>query len=61
MKLFQIYITDAPVAALPPALEQASQELRACFADCEYSLWNDEALRMFLRQAFGGDVVQAYD
>jgi hypothetical protein len=61
MKLFQIYITDAPVEALPPALEQVSQEMRACFVDCEYSLWNDEALRVFLRQNFGCDVLRAYD
>ena len=60
-KLFQIYITDTPVATLPPALAQVSQELRACFDGAEYALWNDAALRAFLQQEFDTDVLQAYD
>jgi len=61
MKLFQIYITDPPATALPQALESLSQELRTCFADFDYSLWNDQALREFIRQCFAADVLQAYN
>jgi len=61
MRLFQIYITDTPVAALPPSLELAFQELQTCFVGAEYSLWNDQALRAFLQQQFEPDVLQAYD
>jgi mannosyltransferase OCH1-like enzyme len=60
-RLFQIYITEAPVDRLPPVLEEASQELRACFIDAEYSLWNDASIRAFLTQEFEGDVLKAYD
>lgn len=60
-RLFQIYITEAPVDRLPPVLEEASQELRASFIDAEYSLWNDASIRAFLTQEFEGDVLKAYD
>ena len=61
MRLFQIYITESPVDRLPPVLEEASRELRTCFVDAEYSLWNDAMIREFLRKEFDGDVLRAYD
>lgn len=59
--LFQIYITESPVSGLPPAIERVSLEMQQCFVDHHYSLWNDEAIRQFLRQHFDRDVQRAYD
>lgn len=60
MNLFQIYLTDFPLAHLPPQLEASAVKLRSSFIDTQYFLWNDVTLQLFLQENFGAAVLKAY-
>ena len=58
--LFQILITESTANGLPPAIEEITKEMRFRFAEYNYSLWNDIALREFIAQHFEPAVLESY-
>ena len=57
----QIFLSLDAREELPLPLRQVSAQARDLFADFQYCLWRDEAIRQFLAAHYGQDVLQAYD
>jgi hypothetical protein len=57
----QIFLSDQPVALLSPALELASDSVRAGFPAAHYRRYDEAAVQGFLRAHFDPDVRAAYD
>ncbi len=61
MHISQIFIADAPENRLPPALESASNTIRAAFPNAHHTLFNRETLRAFISQHYDSEVTWAFD
>jgi mannosyltransferase OCH1-like enzyme len=60
MNVFQIFISDSP-APLPPYLQQCIDSVKMAFPQHPYRLFDGEALRAFIAEQYGAEVVNAYD
>ena len=58
--IFQIYITDSEVPGLPTAIEELTKEMILSFSDYNYSLWNDNSIKEFIRHNFEPAVLNTY-
>ena len=55
----QIFLSLDAREELPLPLRQVSAQARDLFADFQYCLWRDDAIRQFLAAHYGQDVLQA--
>jgi mannosyltransferase OCH1-like enzyme len=60
MQVSQIFISDSG-AGLPPYLSLCVDRVRACYANLPHVLYDDAALREFIRHNFGPEVLLAYE
>jgi len=60
---FQIVLSNESLQdnELPQLLEDASQYSRSCLKSFNYTRWNNESLRDFIKHSFPKEVVNAYD
>lgn len=59
-KIFQIWIT-ADKTSPPVYAKQRMEKLKEMYSDCEYSLYTNDEIRVFLKTFFTKEVVFAYE
>jgi len=57
----QILLLDDPPQELPKQLRMAINSVRSAFAQCRYTIYDNETLRGFIAKNYERDVLAAYD
>jgi mannosyltransferase OCH1-like enzyme len=61
MQVSQIFLTTDPAEELSPFLKYATSTIDVHFPNVDHKIYTNESLRQFIADAYGGEVLWAYD